>query len=34
VAKKSPSFSGNPALAALGTTISEARKSKGLFQEA
>lgn len=34
MAKKSPSFSGNPALVSLGTAIREARKAKGLSQEA
>jgi len=34
VAKKSPSFSGNPALASLGSAIRAARKAKGLSQEA
>ena len=34
MAKKSPSFSGNPALVSLGAAIREARKDKGLSQEA
>lgn len=34
MAKKSPSFSGNPALVSLGTAIRAARKAKGLSQEA
>jgi len=34
VAKKSPSFSGNPALVELGAAIRPARKEKGLSQEA
>jgi len=34
VAKKSPSFSGNPALVGLGEAIRAARKAKGLSQEA
>lgn len=34
MAKKSPSFSGNPALVGLGTAIRAARKEKGLSQEA
>jgi transcriptional regulator with XRE-family HTH domain len=34
VAKKSPSFSGNPALVSLGASIRAARKAKGLSQEA
>lgn len=34
MAKKSPSFSGNPALVSLGVAIRAARKEKGLSQEA
>ena len=34
MAKKSPSFSGNPALVSLGASIRIARKAKGLSQEA
>lgn len=34
MAKKSPSFSGNPALVSLGASIRAARKVKGLSQEA
>jgi len=34
VAKKSPSFSINPALVGLGAAIRAARKAKGLSQEA
>ncbi len=34
MAKKSPSFSGNPALVSLGVSIRAARKAKGLSQEA
>ena len=34
MAKKSPSFSGNPALVSLGVAIRAARKAKGLSQEA
>ncbi|HSI42839.1 MAG TPA: helix-turn-helix transcriptional regulator [Methylotenera sp.] len=34
MAKKSPSFSGNPALISLGASIRAARKAKGLSQEA
>jgi len=34
VAKKSPSFSGNPALVGLGAAIRAARQAKGLSQEA
>ena len=34
MAKKSPSFSGNPALVSLGAAIREARKAKGISQEA
>lgn len=34
MAKKSPSFSGNPALVSLGAAIRAARQSKGLSQEA
>lgn len=34
MAKKSPSFSGNPALVGLGVAIRAARKAKGLSQEA
>ncbi len=34
MAKKSPSFSGNPALVGLGVAIRAARKVKGLSQEA
>lgn len=34
MAKKSPSFSGNPALVGLGEAIRAARKAKGLSQEA
>ncbi|HPV32291.1 MAG TPA: helix-turn-helix transcriptional regulator [Methylotenera sp.] len=34
MAKKSPSFSGNPALVGLGVAIREARKAQGLSQEA
>lgn len=34
MAKKSPSFSGNPALVSLGAAIRAARKEKGLSQEA
>jgi DNA-binding XRE family transcriptional regulator len=34
VAKKSPSFSGNPALVSLGAAIRVVRKAKGLSQEA
>lgn len=34
MAKKSPSFSGNPALVRLGAAIRAARKAKGLSQEA
>ena len=34
MAKKSPSFSGNPALVSLGATIRSARKAKGHSQEA
>lgn len=34
MAKKSPSFSGNPALVRLGAAIRAARKEKGLSQEA
>jgi transcriptional regulator with XRE-family HTH domain len=34
VAKKSPSFSGNPALVGLGAAIRAARLAKGLSQEA
>lgn len=34
MAKKSPSFSGNPALVELGAAIRAARKAKGLSQEA
>lgn len=34
MAKKSPSFSGNPALVGLGEAIRAARKVKGLSQEA
>ena len=34
MAKKSPSFSGNPSLVGLGVAIREARKAKGLSQEA
>ena len=34
MAKKSPSFSGNPALVGLGAAIRAARKAKGLSQEA
>jgi transcriptional regulator with XRE-family HTH domain len=34
VAKKSPSFSGNPALVGIGVAIRAARKAKGLSQEA
>ena len=34
MAKKSPSFSGNPALVSLGATIRAARQAKGLSQEA
>lgn len=34
MAKKSPSFSGNPALVSLGSAIRAARKAKGLSQEA
>jgi len=34
VAKKSPSFSGNPALVGLGKAVRAARKAKGLSQEA
>jgi len=34
VAKKSPSFSGNPALVSLGSAIRAARKAKGFSQEA
>lgn len=34
MAKKSSSFSGNPALVRLGTAIRAARKAKGLSQEA
>jgi transcriptional regulator with XRE-family HTH domain len=33
VAKKSPLFSGNPALVSLGAAIRAARKAKGLSQE-
>ncbi len=34
MAKKSPSFSGNPALVGLGAAIRAARLAKGLSQEA
>lgn len=34
MAKKSPSFSGNPSLVSLGAAIRAARKEKGLSQEA
>lgn len=34
MAKKSPSFSGNPALVGLGAAIRAARQAKGLSQEA
>jgi transcriptional regulator with XRE-family HTH domain len=34
VAKKSPSFSGNPALVYLGVAIRATRKAQGLSQEA
>ncbi len=34
MAKKSPSFSGNPALVGLGSAIRAARQAKGLSQEA
>lgn len=34
MAKKSPSFSGNPALVGLGTAIRAARQAQGLSQEA
>ena len=34
MAKKSPSFSGNPALVSLGAAIRAERKAKGLSQEA
>ena len=34
MAKKSPIFSGNPALVGLGAAIRAARKEKGLSQEA
>lgn len=34
MAKKSPLFSGNPALVSLGSAIRAARKQKGLSQEA
>lgn len=34
MAKKSPSFSGNPALVRLGAAIRTVRKAKGLSQEA
>ena len=34
MAKKSPSFSGNPALVELGAAIRAERKAKGLSQEA
>ncbi|PPD45748.1 MAG: transcriptional regulator [Methylotenera sp.] len=34
MAKKSPSFSGNPALVCLGAAIRATRKAKGLSQEA
>jgi len=34
VAKESPSFSGNPALVAIGAAIRAARKANGLSQEA
>lgn len=34
MARKSPSFSGNPALVGLGAAIRAARKAKGLSQEA
>ena len=34
MAKKSPSFSANPALVSLGAAIRAARKEKGLSQEA
>ncbi len=34
MAKKSPSFSGNPALISLGDAIRAARKERGLSQEA
>ena len=34
MAKKSPSFSGNPALVALGAAIRAARQAQGLSQEA
>lgn len=34
MAKKSPSFSGNPALVSLGAAIRSARQAQGLSQEA
>lgn len=34
MAKKSPSFSGNPALVSLGAAIRAARQAQGLSQEA
>ena len=34
MAKKSPSFAGNPNLVSLGAAIREARKAKGISQEA
>ena len=34
MAKKSPTYSGNPALVSLGIAIRDARKAKGISQEA